>query len=167
MESVAATEIIETAGSARPLENRPEFLKASVRDPAITLRSRVRGRGRWYIDALEDNPRLAATVELILQGEEGIERAEANPLTGRVLVHFRPGLDFEWIEQLIHRALEFGPMSREEFSTLRSRPLESFSLKHVLTAEIGCTALKMALFGGCCPAALAAAGLLFLLHRRG
>jgi hypothetical protein len=166
MEVVPITEITQTAAFALSTESQPELLRA-VQSPAIVLRSRVCGRGRWYIEALEDNPRLAAAVELILRGEEGIEGAEANPLTGRVLVHFRPDLDFEWIEALIHRALEFGPMSREEFSALGFRPAESFSLKHVLTAEIGCTALKMALFGGCCPAALAAAGLLFLLHQRG
>jgi hypothetical protein len=150
-----------------PSSRRRSALPKAVVDPSgIVLRSRVPGRGRWYVKAIEDSPRLAATVELILRGEEGIESAEASPLTGSLLVHFRPDLAFEWTEALIHRALDFGPMSREEFSALRPRLPETFSVRHLLAAEIGCSAFKLALFSGCCPALLAAAGVLFLLHRR-
>jgi hypothetical protein len=97
-----------------------------------------------------DSPRLAAAVELVLRSEEGILDARANPLTGRVLVHYRPDLLSESIEALLHRALDFGPMSWEEFSSIRSdRPGTPF--RHLLAAEIGCTALKMIFLGGCCP----------------
>src|ERR1700681_2517201 len=133
--------------------------------PAMVLCSQVRGRERWYVDALEDNPRLAAAVELMLRGEEGIQNAYANPLTGRVLVHYRPDLLTESIEALIHRALEFGPMSREEFSSLRSKEPGTLSFHHLLAAEIGCSAIKMLLLGGFCPLVLGAAGLLLFVHR--
>jgi Heavy metal associated domain 2 len=163
---VAIQEIINTTRLAPPTGRRPELPKASVHPPRSVLRSRVPGRGRWHVKALEDSPRLAATVELILRREDGIESAEANPLTGSILVRFQPEIEFEWVEAVIQRALEFGPMSREEFSELRPKPAEFFSLRHLLAAEIGCSAFKMALFSGCCPAVLAAAGVLFLLHRR-
>ena len=138
--------------------------------PAMVLCSQVPGRERWYVDALEDNPRLAAAVELVLMGEEGIQNAYANPLTGRVLVHYRPDLVSETIEALIYRALEFGPMSREEFSSLRSKETVcddpgSLSFHHLLAAEIGCSAIKMLLLGGFCPLVLGAAGLLLFVHR--
>ncbi len=47
---------------------------------ALVLCSQVPGRERWYVNALEDNPRLAAAVELVLRSEEGILDAHANPL---------------------------------------------------------------------------------------
>ena len=139
--------------------------KTGIRQPRMVLRSEVRGRERWYVDALEDNPRLAAAVELVLRSEKGIDGASANPLTGRVLVHYSPDLLSESIEALIHRAIEFGPMSREEFSALRAYQHDSFGAKHLIAAEVGCSAVKLFLLGGCCPLALAAAGLLLLYHR--
>lgn len=136
------------------------------RQPGMVLCSRRSGRERWYVDVLEDNPRLAATVETVLRTETGIKRVHANPLTGRVLVHFQPDLLSESIEILVKRAVEFGPMSQEEFSTLHSAPAHPSLGRDLIAAEIGCSVLKMILFGGCCPAALAAAGLLVILHRR-
>ena len=117
------------------------------------------------MDILEDNPRLAAAVELLLKSEEGILDAHANPLTGRVLVHYRPNLLSESIEALIHRALEFGPMSREEFSSYRAQAAARLAFHHLLAAEIGCSAIKMLLLGGFCPLVLGAAGLLFFVRR--
>jgi len=131
----------------------------------MVLRSRVPGRERWHIHALEDRPRLAAALELVLGSEQGVEHVQANPLTGRVLVHYRPDLISEAIEQLIHRAIEFGPMTPQEYA---ARPKHSggWSARHLLAAEIVCTALKMTMFGGCCSLALGVAGLLFIHHRR-
>jgi hypothetical protein len=131
----------------------------------MVLCSRVPGRERWYVSVLEGRPRFAAAVELLLRSEEGIVNAKANPLTGKVLVQYRPGVILETPERLIGRALEFGPMSKEEFS---ARPITaaSWSAAHFLAAEIACTALKMTMLGGCCSLALGAASLLFLHHRR-
>jgi hypothetical protein len=133
---------------------------------AVVLCSQVPGRQRWYVDALEDNPRLAAAVELVLKSEEGILDAHANPLTGRVLVHYQPDLPSETIEALIQRALEFGPMSREEFSSLHSKKPGTQPFRHLLAAEIGCTAFKWMFLGGCCPLVLGAASLLLFVDRR-
>jgi hypothetical protein len=131
----------------------------------MTLCSRIPGRERWQIEVLEDRPRLAAALELVLGSEDGVERVEANPLTGRVLVHYRPELISATIEELIRRALEFGPMTRDEYAA-RPRRSAGWSAGHLLAAEIACTALKLTLFGGCCSLALGAAGLLFFHHRR-
>jgi hypothetical protein len=131
----------------------------------MTLCSRIPGRERWQIEVLEDRPRLAAALELVLGSEDGVERVEANPLTGRVLVHYRPELISATIEELIRRALEFGPMTRDEYAA-RPKRAAGWSARHLLAAEIACTALKLTLFGGCCSLALGAAGLLFFHHRR-
>lgn len=134
--------------------------------PVMVLCSRVPGRERWYVDALEDNARLAATVEVVLKSEEGILDARANPLTGRVMVRYQPGLPSESIEGLIHRAVEFGPMSETEFSAFRSKKAPaSLSFRHLLAAEIGCCAINLILLGEFCPFVLGAVGLHLLLHR--
>lgn len=130
----------------------------------MVLCSRVRGRERWYIDALEDNPRLAATVELVLRSEEGIEHAVANPLTGRVLVHYRHEAFSGPVQDIILRAVAYAPMSEEEFAGLAREKSGGLSAGHFIAAEIGCSALKMLLLGTACPSFLAAAGFFFLLQ---
>ena len=141
---------------------RPEITRAPLR-----LCSRTAGRERWYTGALQDRPRLAAAVELVLRTEEGIEEVRANPLTGRVLVRYRPDAISEPVESLLSRALNAGPLSRSEFAALRSRAQASDSFsKHMITAEIACSLSHVVIFGGFCPIGLAATGLLLLLHRR-
>ena len=134
--------------------------------PAMVLCSQIPGRERWYVNALEDTPRLAAAVEVVLRSEEGVLNAHANPVTGRVLVRYRPELLSEPIEALIHRALEFGPMSEAEFSSFRSEKAPAaLSLHHLLVDEIGCCAINMLLLGEFCPLALGGVGLHLLMHR--
>jgi len=160
---VAATG--ELTALKRKCNNFPIKSGARQRQLKLVLRSQVCGRERWYVDALENNPRLAATVALVLRSEEGIEDASANPLTGRVLVHYNPDLVSESVEGLIRRAIEFGPMSREEFSSFQSEQSHFFSAKHLIAAELGCSTIKLFLLGGCCPLGLAAAGVLLLCYR--
>jgi Heavy metal associated domain 2 len=157
----------ETSEFDHPItKNEETSSKSRTRKPRMHLRSQVRGRQRWYVDALEDNARLAAAVELVLRSEEGIHGASVNPLTGRVLVHHDPELLPEIIEALIHRAIEFGPMSREEFSALRSDGHNHFlGAGHLIAAEIACSVIKMFLLGGGCQIGLAA-GVLLLFHWR-
>lgn len=133
---------------------------------SMVLCSQVSGRERWYVKALEDTPRLAAAVEVVLRSEEGILDARANPLTGRVLVRYRPDSLSEPIEALIHRAVEFGPMSEAEFSGFRSKKAPaSLSFRHLLGAEIACCAINMIILGEFCPFVLGAVGLHLLMHR--
>ena len=164
--------IRETSEVSEPANKCPEpSAKSGTREPRMVRRSRVRGRQRRYVDVLEDNPRLAAAVELVLLSEEGIHGASVNPLTGRILVHHDPDLLPEFIEALIHRAIEFGPMSREEFSALRPHGNHGVGKHfsgygHLIAAEIGCSIIKIFLLGGGCQIGLAAAGVLLLFHWR-
>jgi len=159
MQRVAVTEMNQTVEHVLPT------LRTLGKRPAMVLCSQVPGRERWYVDALEDNPRLAATVEVVLKSEEGILDARANPLTGRVVVRYRPGLPSESIEALIHRAVEFGPMSEAEFSSFRSNKAPAHrSFPHLLAAEIGCCAINLILLGEFCPFVLGAVGLHLLMH---
>ena len=153
-----ALEIAQTTESAKPKRTAAASWK-------LVLRSQVHGRERWYIDALEDNPHLAAAVELVLRSDKGVEGARANPLTGRVLVQYNPDLLSEPVEALIRRALAFGPMSSEEFSALQPERPRWLEARHFIAAEIACTAIKLLLLGSCCPLELAAAGTLLFCYR--
>jgi hypothetical protein len=136
----------------------------AIREPKMVPCSQLPGRERWCVDVLEDNPRLAAAVELALRSEGGIEEASVNPLTGRVLVRYNPDLLLESVEALIRRAITFGPMSREDFSAIKFEQGHSFSAKHLIAAEIGCSAVKMFLLGGFCPLVMVAAAGVFLFN---
>ena len=160
MQNTLATGMLQTAEGMRPT-NRDVGLR-----PKMVLYSQVPGRERWYVQALEDNPRLAATVEAVLKSEEGILDARANPLTGRVLVKYQRGLFSESTDALINSALEFGPMSEAEFAVLRSKKApSSHSFRHLLAAELGCCAINLILLGEFCPFVLGAVGLHLLMHR--
>jgi hypothetical protein len=141
-------------------------LRAPVRKPKLVLRSRIPGRERWYVDLLEDNPRLAAAVELVLRSEEGIQEVRVNPLSGRVLVRCQIDSMPESVETLLNRAIAAGPMTREEFTQFRREQPRSVFSKQLLTTEIACSLSHLVLFGGLCPLGLAATGVLLLLHGR-
>jgi hypothetical protein len=158
---------IATYGARQLGKDTPVTRRILGFQPKPVLCSATRGRERWYVDALEDNPRFAAAVELVLRGEEGILNVRANALTGRVLVHYRPDLLSESIETMLRRALEFGPLSREEFLSFRPNVPDELSFGHLVAAEIGCFALKLLFAGGCCPLTLGAAALMLLMHRHG
>jgi hypothetical protein len=68
--------LIETSPTG---ESGLAAVRSIERRPAMVLCSRVPGRDRWYVDALEDSPRLAAAVQLVLRSEEGVSHAFANP----------------------------------------------------------------------------------------
>ena len=142
-------------------------LSSSGAQGKLCLRSRIPGRERWHVSELEDNPPLAAAVELVLRSEEGIEEVRANPVTGRVLIRFRPELLPDSVESMLGRALAGGPMSGEEYAALIARrtPEDSFAEQLVKT-ELVCSAFRMVLFGAFCPLGVAATCALVLLHRR-
>jgi hypothetical protein len=139
--------------------------EALATQPRLVLHSRLPGRERWYVNLLENNPRLAAAVELVLRSEEGVAEARANPLTGRVLVRYRPDAISEPVERLLRRALKAGPMSPEEFAALRPENSPGPFSKHLFTAEVACSLSDLVIFGGLCPLGIAATVVLLLLHR--
>ena len=133
----------------------------------MKLRSQLPGRERWEIDFLKDNPNWAAAVEHILRTEAGVRSAEANPLTGRVLVEFYPSRITTRIEELLRNALDFGPMTPAEFAPSRPRSVASDTIVMAATAELGCLLLKIALFGSMCPlASVAMVSAAFLFRNR-
>lgn len=131
----------------------------------LVLCSRITGRDRWYVGALEGRPRLAAAVELLLLTEDGIKEVRANPLTGRVLVCYDPAVVLaESIENLIHRAIGFGPMTREEFALVPASRSDYWSLGALVAAELVCCLLPMIAVGGICSFGRTA-GVVFFLFR--
>jgi hypothetical protein len=112
----------------------------------LNARSRVRGRERWDVGGLKGNKELAAAVVVALRAETGIEEATVNPLTGRVLVRYLPNKIEAPVEVLIRRALALFP----GIQAMLSRPASAkpFLLPQLLKAELGCSLLKLIVFGG-------------------
>jgi hypothetical protein len=129
----------------------------------MKLCSRIRGRERWHVKLLENHPRLAAAVELVLQTETGILEARVNPVTGRVLVRYDPATLTHPIETILRRALEASPLSLEEFRLLHPKPERAASHTHLLALE---ALFHVVLMGGFCPLGLVSAAMLFLVRRK-
>jgi hypothetical protein len=114
---------------------------------SLKLCSRTRDRERWYVDGLRGNERLAATLEVALKGQSGVEEAVANPLTGRVLVRYSPDHVQASVEMLIRAALVLDPIMERESS--RPVTFRLFRLPaRLLAAELGCSLLKLLLLRG-------------------
>ena len=135
--------------------------------PQMKLCSRIAGRERWHARTLENNPRLAAAMQLVLQTEEGVIEARVNPLTGRVLVLYDPSAVTQSIERMLSRALEVCPLSPEDFLLFRSEPPAASSLGRFLSAEAACGLFHTIFLGGLCPVGLACAAALFLIEQAG
>jgi hypothetical protein len=107
----------------------------------------IRGRERWQVSGLTGNKRLAASLEMALKGESGVEEVVANPLTGRILVRYSHDHVQASVEVLIRRALALNHMLAPEIS----RPMVSkrYLLPvRLLAAELGCSLLKFLFLGG-------------------
>ncbi|MCU1263530.1 MAG: Lead, cadmium, zinc and mercury transporting ATPase [Bryobacterales bacterium] len=83
--------------------------------------SRVRGRERWLVPAIQDRPRFAAAVEGVLSREPGIIEAKVNPLTGGVLVQWDPQRAVPAVPDLIQRALGVRPLTVQALATIRGQ----------------------------------------------
>jgi manganese/zinc-transporting P-type ATPase C len=91
---------------------------ALVQLPEIHLASSVPGRQRWSVPAIDSRPRLAAAVETALRKDPRVLSANANPLTGRVLIKWDPAQRPPEIRSLIIRALAKGPVSEVVYGKL-------------------------------------------------
>jgi hypothetical protein len=160
---------IAVIGMSQCADLRLLIVRTHVQRPVnLVLCSRTTGRDRWYVDALKDRPRLAAAVELVLRTEDGIQDVRANPLTGRVLVCYDPAVvPAESVENLIDRAIGFGPMSREEFALLGVSRSDYWSLSSLVAAELVCCLFPMLALGGICSLGRNAAVAFFLVRRTG
>jgi len=136
-----------------------------VKTGEIILRSGLPGRQRWEVPVIKHHPQLAAAVELVLRGEEGVITAQANSLTGRVLVKFDSQKVASPIDDLIRAAISYGPLSQAE---MPDRKVMHTAFRSVLLGELGCVLVKSVFFsGGCGPVgAIAAAVMFFAFHRQ-
>lgn len=128
---------LQAVSSGRQISNERQLKRCSG----------IRGRERWQVGGLTGNKRLAASLEMALKGESGVEEVVANPLTGRILVRYSHDHVQASVEVLIRRALALNHMMTPEIS----RPVVSkrYLLPvRLLAAELGCSLLKFLLLGG-------------------
>jgi cation-transporting P-type ATPase C len=95
---------------------------AVARIPEMTLLSDVPGRQRWHLPSIDSKPHLAAAVELALQNESGALLVKVNPLTGRILLKWRPSQKTPEIRSIVGKVLVQGPVSRAVCQKQRGTP---------------------------------------------
>ena len=89
--------------------------------PQMRLLSNVPGRQRWYVPGMQNKPRVAAGVEMMLRSEPRLLRVRVNFRTGRILIHWDSSQSIE-IEPLVRKALVRGPVSNSSYEELRGKP---------------------------------------------
>src|SRR3981189_1308089 len=92
-----------------------------VLPPVMKRISRVRGRERWLVPAIQDRPRFADAVEAALSREPGISEAKVNALTGGVLLRWDPLRAVPAVPELIQRALGVQPVTVQALITIRAQ----------------------------------------------
>ncbi len=95
--------------------------EAARPSPEMRLLSSVPGRQRWYVPAIQNKPRVAAAVEIMLRREPRLVRARANVLTGRILIQWDASQSVE-IRPLVRNALARGPVSTSSCEELHGKP---------------------------------------------
>jgi hypothetical protein len=134
------------------------------REPVLVPRSCISGRERWDVPLLINQPRRALAVQTILASEPGIFRVEANELTGRVLIEYDPEQIQDSIDNLLRRAVAFGPTSEMEQQLLSAKTDAPFPAARLfLGAELGCLLFKVLFLGTLCPTAGITSTLAFVL----
>jgi manganese/zinc-transporting P-type ATPase C len=97
-------------------------MRGAVRPtPQMRLLSNVPGRQRWYVPGMQNNPRVAARVEMMLRTEPRLLRVCVNFRTGRILIQWDASQSIE-IERLVREALVRGPVSNSSYEELRGKP---------------------------------------------
>src|SRR5258708_15377721 len=89
--------------------------------PQMRLLSNVPGRQRWYVPGIQNKPRVAAGVEMMLRREPRLLSARVNSLTGRILIQWDASQSIE-IKSLVGKALARGPVNRSSYEVLRGKP---------------------------------------------
>ncbi|MEW6297596.1 MAG: heavy metal translocating P-type ATPase [Thermodesulfobacteriota bacterium] len=77
----------------------------------LRICSAIPGRVRYYVAGLQARPRRAAAVAMALEQQPGIDLAEANPRTGRLLVYYDKTLAWDRLAELVHEALSAPALS--------------------------------------------------------
>ena len=105
----------------------------------VRLVSSVPGRQRFEVVRLKSRPRLAAAVELHLRKTLPVLSVHVNPLTGRILVHWSgvPPAAAD-IRGAVARAIEIGPLRREEWLQVQTPDARARGLVFKLVAGAAC-----------------------------
>jgi manganese/zinc-transporting P-type ATPase C len=93
---------------------------AACPTPQMRLLSNVPGRQRWYVPGMQNKPRVAVGVEIMLRREPRLLRVQVNFRTGRILIHWDPSQSIE-TEPLVRKALR-GPVSNSSYEALGGKP---------------------------------------------
>jgi cation transport ATPase len=147
----------------------------------VAIRSAVPGRERWQIDRFRSRPHYAAAVEREVSRHQPVRHAWANPLTGRLLVVYDPGVRREEIHDRVHASLGVDPIGPEEMQQWRARwprgfnrvpeqiAVEQARLRLILSGTLlAGVAAKRLMFGAGAfagsPAFVTASAILTILH---
>lgn len=87
---------------------------------AVAIRSAIPGRERWQIGSLRSRPSFAVAIERALSRHAPVRYAWANPLTGRLLLQYDPGVRPEEVHDRLHASLGVAPASADELHEWRT-----------------------------------------------
>jgi len=87
---------------------------------AVAIRSAIPGRERWQIGPLRSQPSYAVAIERALSRHAPVRYAWANPLTGRLLLQYDPGVQPEEVRDRLYASLDAAPANDDEVTEWRT-----------------------------------------------
>ena len=86
----------------------------------VAIRSAIPGRERWQIGPLRSQPAYAVAIERELSRHAPVRYAWANPLTGRLLLQYDPGVQPEEVHDRLYASLDSAPANDDEMNEWRT-----------------------------------------------
>jgi Ca2+-transporting ATPase len=96
------TKSTKSGGAGKNPRNSKHVVKITIKP----LHTKVTGRARYYISALHRQEHFAAQLNRQLLSIDGITSAQANVLTGNVMVTYRRDLTVDEVTQLLQKAVK-------------------------------------------------------------
>jgi len=87
---------------------------------AVAIRSAIPGRERWQIGPLRSQPSYAVAIERELSRHAPVRYAWANPVTGRLLLQYDPGVQPEQVRDRLYASLDAEPATDDELNEWRT-----------------------------------------------
>src|SRR5947209_7711007 len=94
---------------------------------AAAIRSAIPGRERWQIGPLRYEPSYAVAIERELSRHAPVRYAWANPLTGRLLLQYDPGVQPEEVRDRLYASLDAAPATDDELTAWRTTWPQGFN----------------------------------------
>src|SRR5947209_11807343 len=94
---------------------------------AAAIRSAIPGRERWQIGPLRYEPSYAVAIERELSRHAPVRYAWANPLTGRLLLQYDPGVRPEEVRDRLYASLDSAPATDDELTAWRATWPQGFN----------------------------------------